>query len=106
MLGAAIVGFAVAGGVLGADAAFWLYALSALYLGLEGRALQGAALARRGRPLADLVCAARLVDRRTRFSCSRSRSAGAAPRAARLLRPAAFGVARGSRTLSRGGPLT
>ncbi len=57
LLGAALVGFALAGGALGADAAFWLYALSALYLGLEGRALQGAALARRGRPLADVVCA-------------------------------------------------
>jgi hypothetical protein len=54
---AALVGFAVAGGVLGANAAFWLYALSALHLGLEGRALQGAALARGGWPLADLVCA-------------------------------------------------
>jgi hypothetical protein len=60
LLGAALVGFALAGGVLGADAAFWLYALSALYLGLEGRALQGAALTRRGRPLADVVCAADL----------------------------------------------
>ena len=57
-LSAALVGFALAEGVLSADAASWLYALSALYLGLEGRALQGAALARRGRPLADLVCAA------------------------------------------------
>ncbi|MGD1038007.1 MAG: DUF2628 domain-containing protein [Roseiarcus sp.] len=58
LLGAALVGLALAGGVLGADGAVWLYALSAFYLGLEGRALQGAALARRGRPLADVVCAA------------------------------------------------
>ncbi len=58
ILGAALVGAALASGVLGADAAVWLYALSALYLGLEGRVLQGAALARRGRPLADVVCAA------------------------------------------------
>jgi len=58
IVAAALVGFAIAGGALGGNAAFWLYALSALYLGLEGRALQGAALARRGRPLADVVCAA------------------------------------------------
>ncbi len=57
-LSAALAGFGLAQGVLGADAAVWLYGLSALYLGLEGRALQGAALARRGRPLADVVCAA------------------------------------------------
>ena len=56
-LSAALVGFALAADVLSADAAFWLYVLSALYLGLEGRALEGAALARRGRPLADVVCA-------------------------------------------------
>jgi len=58
LIGAALVGFALASGVLGADAAVGLYVLSALYLGFEGRALQGAALARRGRPLADVVCAA------------------------------------------------
>jgi len=58
ILGAALVALALAQGVFGADAAVWLYALSALYLGLEGRALQGAALARRGRPLADVICAA------------------------------------------------
>ncbi|MGO9768516.1 MAG: DUF2628 domain-containing protein [Roseiarcus sp.] len=57
LIGAALVGFALASGVLGADAAVGLYVLSALYLGLEGRALQGAALTRRGRPLADVVCA-------------------------------------------------
>ncbi|MGD0642865.1 MAG: DUF2628 domain-containing protein [Roseiarcus sp.] len=57
LLGAALVGFAAAAGVLSADATIWLYALSALYLGLEGRALQGAALTRGGRPLADVVCA-------------------------------------------------
>jgi hypothetical protein len=57
LLGAALVGLARAGGVLEAGAAVWLYALSALYLGFEGRALQGAALARRGQPLADVVCA-------------------------------------------------
>ena len=32
--------------------------LAALYLGFEGRALEAAALTRRGRPLADIVCAA------------------------------------------------
>ena len=58
ILGAALVALGLAQGVFGADAAVWLYVLSALYLGLEGRALQGAALARRGRPLADVICAA------------------------------------------------
>ncbi len=57
ILGAALVGLALARGVLSADAAVWLYVLSALYVGLEGRALQGAGLTRRGRPLADVVCA-------------------------------------------------
>ncbi len=58
IFGAALVGFALAESVLSADAAAWLYLLSVLYLSLEGRALPGAALARRGRPLADVVCAA------------------------------------------------
>ncbi len=58
LIGAALVGFALASGVLGADAAVGLYVLSALYLGFEGRALQGAQLARRGRPLAEVLCAA------------------------------------------------
>jgi hypothetical protein len=58
ILAAALVGFAVAEGALGGGAAAWLYLLSALYFGFEGRALEGAALTRRGRPLADIVCAA------------------------------------------------
>jgi len=58
LVGAALVGAAAASGFLDGAAASWLYALSALYLGAEGRALQAAALARRGRPLVDVVCAA------------------------------------------------
>ena len=80
LLGAALVGFALAGGVLGAEAVFWLYALSALYLGLEGRALQGVALARRGRPLADIVCAADSSTAELEFFARRS--AQPAPRSA------------------------
>jgi hypothetical protein len=57
ILAAALVGFAEAQGALGGGAATALYLLSALYFGFEGRALEGAALARRGRPLADIVCA-------------------------------------------------
>jgi len=57
LVGAVLVGAAMAAGALGGGAAVWLYALSALYLGVEGRALDGAALSRRGRPLVDLVCA-------------------------------------------------
>lgn len=60
LAGAVLVGLAAAYGLLTADGALWLYLLSALYLGFEGRALLGAALARRGSPLADIVCAADL----------------------------------------------
>jgi hypothetical protein len=58
IVGAALVGAAATHGLLDAGAAFWLYALAALYLGFEGRALEAAALTRGGRPLADIVCAA------------------------------------------------
>jgi hypothetical protein len=58
IVAAALVGAATAQGLLDLAAAFWLYALAALYLGYEGRALEAAALTRRGRPLADIVCAA------------------------------------------------
>ena len=57
VLGAAIVGFAIAFGVLRPGAGFALYALAALFIGIEGRALQSWALARRGLPLADIVSA-------------------------------------------------
>ncbi len=103
LLGAALVGFALAGGALGADAAFWLYALSALYLGLEGRALQGAALARRGRPLADVVCAPNSSTAEHGFFARRVRSSSAARRPARRLRPAVFGAARCRRAFPGGG---
>lgn len=84
-LSAALVGFALAQGVLNADATVWLYVLSALYLGLEGRALQGAALARRGRPLADVVCAA---DSSTAELGFFARAAAAPPRSGPRPQPA------------------
>ena len=58
IVGAALVAAAAANGLLAPAAALWLYLLAALYLGVEGRALEAAALTRRGRPLADIVCAA------------------------------------------------
>jgi hypothetical protein len=58
IVAAALVGAAATYGLLNPGAAFLLYLLAALYLGLEGRALEAAALTRRGRPLADIVCAA------------------------------------------------
>ncbi len=58
IVAAALVGAATRHGWLDPGAAFWLYVLAALYLGFEGRALEAAALTRRGRPLADIVCAA------------------------------------------------
>jgi hypothetical protein len=57
IVAAALVEAATASGLLDAGAAFWLYVLAALYLGVEGRALEAAALTRRGQPLADIVCA-------------------------------------------------
>jgi hypothetical protein len=58
IVAAALTGAATAYGLLNPGAAFWLYVLAALYLGFEGRALEAATLTRRGRPLADIVCAA------------------------------------------------
>ncbi len=58
IVAAALAGGATAYGLLNPGAAFWLYVLAALYLGFEGRALEAAALTRRGRPLADILCAA------------------------------------------------
>ena len=58
IVAAALTGAATAHGLLNPGAAFWLYVLAALYLGFEGGALEAAALTRRGRPLADIVCAA------------------------------------------------
>ncbi|THD42265.1 MAG: DUF2628 domain-containing protein [Bradyrhizobium sp.] len=54
---AALIAAASAHGLIGPGGGLLLYIVSALYLGFEGRALQGAALARGGRPLADIVCA-------------------------------------------------
>ena len=57
ILGAAVVGFAVASGFLRPETVVILYWLAALFIGIEGRGLQGWALARRGLPLADIVAA-------------------------------------------------
>ncbi len=58
IVGAVVLGYLITIGVIGTGAAVGLYILYALYLGIEGRALLEAALARRGQPLADIVCAA------------------------------------------------
>jgi hypothetical protein len=58
IVAAALVEAATAHALLDPSAAFWLYLVAALYLGVEGRALEAAALTRGGRPLADIVCAA------------------------------------------------
>jgi hypothetical protein len=55
LIAAVAVGLAVRYRFLWSSAASDLYALSALYIGFEGRAMQGAALARRGFPLADIA---------------------------------------------------
>jgi hypothetical protein len=67
IVAAALVGAATTHGLLDPAAAFWLYVLAALYLGVEGRALEAAALTRRGRPLADIVCAADSSDAERAF---------------------------------------
>jgi hypothetical protein len=54
---AALLGFAVARGALAPDAGMLFYWLGGLFLGFEGRALQGGALTRGGLPLADIVSA-------------------------------------------------
>lgn len=76
---AALVGAAAARGLLDSGAAFWLYALSALYLGFEGRGLEAAALSRRGRPLADIVCAADSSDAERAFFARAGDAAEAPP---------------------------
>jgi hypothetical protein len=57
ILGAAVVGLVVASGVLRPETAVILYWLAALFIGIDGRNLQGWSLARRGSPLADIVAA-------------------------------------------------
>ena len=54
---AAIVGVAIAFGILQPGSGLALYALAALFIGIEARALQSSALTRRGLPLADIVSA-------------------------------------------------
>ena len=58
IVAAIVVRLAVMGGALGVGAAFDLYALSALLIGFEGRAMREAALARRGLPLVDVAVGA------------------------------------------------
>ncbi len=83
---AAVVGLALAYGALDGGAALLLYLLSAVYLGLEGRALQGETLARNGRPLVEIVGGADLPDAERAFLARalapRPAAATAAPRAA------------------------
>jgi Protein of unknown function (DUF2628) len=67
ILGAAIVGLALASGALNGGTGFVLYVLSAVFLGLEGRALQGEALARNGRPLVEIVGGADSEDAERAF---------------------------------------
>jgi hypothetical protein len=62
LLVAAAAGLAVGFGLLNPFAAAALYGLSVWFLGLEGRSLQAGALARRGRPLADIVMGAAPMD--------------------------------------------
>jgi Protein of unknown function (DUF2628) len=62
VVGAALVEFAISKGVLSSDAGLALYALSAVFIGLEGRHLQGHALTRSGRPLADIVVGANALE--------------------------------------------
>jgi hypothetical protein len=64
---AALVGLAAQRGFIGPGGEVALYVLSALYLAFEGRALQGAALARGGRPLVDIVSAGDRYDAERAF---------------------------------------
>jgi hypothetical protein len=90
---AAVVGLALAYGALDGKAAFALYALSALFLGLEARALQGETLARNGRPMVEIVGGADLQDAERAFL-------------ARMMapRPAASAALSRAATPPRGGP--
>ena len=75
-LWAALMAFALAGavivaavrlGALSPAAAFALFALGNLYVACEGRALRAAALARAGRPVADVIFAHSAVEAEKRF---------------------------------------
>ncbi len=59
---ALLISTATARGALTPDAGSALYWLAALWIGLEGRMWQGRALARSGRPLADIIGAATSED--------------------------------------------
>jgi hypothetical protein len=86
IVGAAIVGFALASGTIGGGTAFMLYALSAVFLGVEGNALQGETLARSGRPLVQIVGGADPEEAELKFLAA-TLSSRPAPSAA--VRPAA-----------------
>src|ERR1700690_756976 len=55
IVGAALVAFAAKEGRLDASTGFWLYLLSALFLGLEGQRLRAGAAQRRGLSLTGVV---------------------------------------------------
>jgi len=70
ILGAALAAIAISAGLLPEDSAAWLYWLTALYLGFEGRNIVSAALERRGAPLVDVAVGPdRLTAERAFFSC-------------------------------------
>lgn len=79
IVAAALVAAATSHGLLDPDAGSWLYVLAALYLGVEGRALEAAALTRRGRPLADIVCAANSSGAEREFFARAAELAEAGP---------------------------
>jgi hypothetical protein len=75
----ALIAMATTSGLLNPGAGFWLYLLIALYLGVEGRAIEGAALTRRGRPLADVICAADASEAERTFFARAANLAEPAP---------------------------
>ncbi len=62
ILAAVVVWLGVTFGLLSLLSAVALYILSAAFIGVQGRMLQSSALARQGRPLADIVTARARVD--------------------------------------------
>jgi hypothetical protein len=90
---AAVVGLALGFGALDGGAALLLYLLSAVYLGLEGRALQGETFARHGRPLVEIIGGADAQEAECAFLAR-----ALAPR------PAASATASRAATPPRGGP--
>ncbi|WP_158815929.1 DUF2628 domain-containing protein [Methylocapsa sp. S129] len=60
-LAAVLVGFAISYGLLRDSAATWLYLVSCVFLGLEGKSFVGAAMERRGLGLVDIVAGPDLI---------------------------------------------